>query len=80
HEYGLLAVTILGAVLWVFTSSEEKRITVHLHTTQLVSGALFILMGILMLEGKLALFNNIIPPGLAEWLAHQETWLINLFS
>ena len=80
HEYGLLAVAILGAVLWVFTSSEEKRTTVHLHTTQLVSGALFILMGILMLEGKLALFNNLIPPGLAEWLAVQEERLIHLFN
>ena len=80
HEYGLLAVAILGAVLWVFTSSEEKRTTVHLHTTQLVSGALFILMGILMLEAKLALFNNLIPPELAEWLAIQEERLISLFN
>jgi cytochrome c biogenesis protein CcdA len=80
HEYGLLAVAVLGAVLWVFTSSEEKRTTVHLHTTQLVSGALFILMGILMLEAKLALFNNLIPTELAEWLAVQEERLISLFN
>jgi len=80
HEYGLLAVAVLGAVLWVFTSSEDKRTTVHLHTTQLVSGALFILMGILMLEAKLALFNNLIPPELAEWLAQQEEALIGLFN
>ena len=80
HEYGLLAVAIVGAVLWVFTSSGERRTTVHLHTTQLVSGALFILMGVLMLEAKLALFNNLIPPELAEWLAVQEEWLIGLFN
>ncbi len=80
HEYGLLAVAILGAVLWVFTSTGERRTTVHLHTTQLVSGALFILMGVLMLEARLALFNNLIPPGLTEWLAVQEEWLIGLFN
>ncbi len=80
HEYGLLAVAILGAVLWVFTSSDDKRTTVHLHTTQLVSGALFILMGVLMLEAKMALFNNLVPPEMAEWLARQEEALISLFN
>ncbi|MCP4423703.1 MAG: cytochrome c biogenesis protein CcdA [Chloroflexi bacterium] len=80
HEYGLLGIAILGAILWVYTSSEDKRITVHLHSTQLVSGALFILMGVLMLEAKLALFNNLIPPELAEWLAIQEEALISLFN
>lgn len=79
-ELGLLALTILGAALWVFTSSAERQVTVRLHTTQLVSGALFILMGVLMLEAQMAYFNNIIPPELAEWLAVQEERLIQLFS
>jgi cytochrome c-type biogenesis protein len=79
-ELGLLALAILGAALWVFTSSAEKKVTVRLHTTQLVSGALFILMGVLMLEAQMAYFNNIIPPALAEWLAVQEERLIRLFS
>ena len=79
-EIGLLALTVLGAALWVLTSSAEKRITVRLHTTQLVSGALFILMGVLMLEAQMAYFNNIIPPALSEWLAVQEDRLIGLFT
>ncbi|MBK8987499.1 MAG: cytochrome c biogenesis protein CcdA [Chloroflexi bacterium] len=79
-ELGLLALAIVGAALWVLTSSAERRTVVHLHTTQLVSGALFILMGLLMLEAQLAYFNNIIPPGLAEWLAVQEERLITLFT
>ena len=79
-QIGLLVLSILGAALWVFTSSEDKRITVRLHTTQLISGALFILMGVLMLEAQLAYFNNIIPPALSEWLAVQEERLITLFT
>lgn len=80
-EIGILAVTILGAVLWVATMPKEKRRTIiHLHTTQLVSGGLFILMGVLMLNSQLAAFNNLIPLELAEWLAVQEEWLIGLFQ
>lgn len=80
HEYGLLAIAIIGAALWVFTSPGERRTTVHLHTTQLVSGALFILVGILMLEVQLSYFNSIIPVGFSEWLATQEEWLVGLFN
>lgn len=79
HELALLALTIVGAALWTFTTPGEKKTTIHLHTTQLVSGALFILMGVLMLEAQLAMFNNLIPPELAEWLATQEEKLISLF-
>jgi cytochrome c-type biogenesis protein len=80
HEYGLLAIAIICAALWVFTSPGERRTTVHLHTTQLVSGALFILVGVLMLEVQLSYFNSIIPVGFSEWLATQEEWLVGLFN
>jgi hypothetical protein len=80
HSIALLVVSLLGAVLWTVTSNEDKKTTIHLHTTQLVSGALFILMGILMLEAQLSAFNNMIPPELAEWLAVQEERLIDLFN
>ncbi|MCA9873200.1 MAG: sulfite exporter TauE/SafE family protein [Anaerolineales bacterium] len=79
-QIGLLVLAVLGAALWVFTSSEDKHVTIRLHSTQLISGALFILMGVLMLEAQLAFFNNIIPPALSEWLAVQEERLISLFS
>lgn len=80
HEYGLLAVVLVGAVLWVFTSPAEKKTTVHLHTTQLVSGGLFILIGILMLSGALTTFNNLIPPEITEWFIVIEERLIGFFG
>lgn len=80
HSIGLLVLTLLGAALWTFTSSGDKRTTIHLHTTSLLSGALFILMGVLMLEMRMAAFNNLIPPELAEWLASIEERLISLFN
>lgn len=80
YSLGLLALAIVAAALWTWTTPGERKTTVHLHTTQLVSGALFILMGVLMLQSQLTLFNNLIPPGLAEWLAQQEEWLMGLFS
>lgn len=79
-QIGLLILTIAGAALWTFTSSAEKKTVVHLHSTQLISGGLFVVMGMMMLQGQLSYFNNLIPPELAEWLAVQEERLIGLFS
>lgn len=81
HELGLLFIAVAGAALWVFTSpNREKETQIHLHTTQLVSGALFIFMGLLLLNGTLAQFNSLIPPDLAIWFADFEDGLIQLFS
>jgi cytochrome c-type biogenesis protein len=81
HELGLLFIALAGAALWVFTSPNKDRQTpIHLHTTQLISGALFIFMGILLLNGTLAQFNSLIPPDLAIWFADFEDSLIQLFS
>jgi len=82
-EYGILAALLVGAVLWVVTSGESRRTTIHLHSTQLISGALFILLGLLMLEGKMGLING----ALVRWsavvdertLAFQD-WLLRTFS
>jgi hypothetical protein len=81
HEYGLLAVAIVGVLLWIFTSPKrERRVQLQLHTTQLLSGALFIVMGILLLNGTLASFNSLVPPDLAIWFADLEEQLITLFG
>jgi cytochrome c-type biogenesis protein len=81
HEYGLLAIAILGAALWVLTGPKEnRRVWLQLHTTQLLSGALFILLGLLLLSGTLATFNSLVPPDLAIWFAGVEDWLIGLFG
>lgn len=80
HSIGLLVLALAGAALWVFTSSGDKQTTIHLHTTQLVSGALFILIGVLMLNGTLARFNSIIPPEWAIWFIEFEEVFINFFN
>lgn len=80
HTIGLLIVALLGAALWVFTSNSDRQTTLHLHSTQLISGALFIIIGTLMLNGTLATFNSLIPPDLAIWFIDLEERLIALFS
>lgn len=80
HTIALLVVSLLGAALWVFTSPDERQTTVHLHSTQLISGALFIMIGALMLNGTLASFNSLVPPDLAIWFIDLEEKLIDLFS
>jgi len=80
QELGILAIIILGIALWIFVGSDERRTELHLHTTQLLSGGLFILLGLLMLEGALASFNSLIPADLAIWFADIEEALIELFN
>lgn len=80
QEIGLLVVALLGAALWVFTGSKERRTELYLHSTQLLSGALFVLMGLLMLNGALASFNRLLPPDLALWFADVEDKLIIFFT
>lgn len=77
---GLLVLAILGVGLWFFTGRSKSTTELDLHSTQLFSGGLFILMGLLMLSGRLATFNSLIPPDLALWFADVEDKLILLFS
>ncbi|MCA9867044.1 MAG: cytochrome c biogenesis protein CcdA [Anaerolineae bacterium] len=82
-EFGILGLLLIGAVLWTVTGSESRHTTVHLHSTQLISGALFILLGLLMLEGQMGLINGV----LVRWsavidertLAFQD-WLLTALS
>jgi cytochrome c biogenesis protein CcdA len=80
HSLGLLVVSVLGALLWVFTSNDERRTIVHLHSTQLISGALFIVIAVLMLNGTLATINSLVGPDLALWFVELEDKFIGLFS
>ena len=65
HQLGLLAIVLAGAALWVFSATGERRTTLQLHSTQLLSGVLFVFMAVLMLNGTLAEFNAFIPTDLA---------------
>ena len=83
HEIGLLFITLLGAALWVFTSPADRRTTIHLHTTQLVTGALFILIGIMMLEAQLTIINGLFQEWFAaidERMFEVQEWLVSVFS
>jgi hypothetical protein len=80
HEIGLLAVAVAGVALWIFTGPAERKVTLYLHSTQLISGALFVLVGILLLSDAMATFNNLIPIELALWFAGLEERLIVFFS
>lgn len=81
HQIGLLFVTLLGAALWVFTSSDERKVTVHLHSTQLISGALFIILAILMLNGTLTQINSLFGQfQFSEWFVILEEKFIALFQ
>lgn len=81
HEIGLLILTVIGVALWILSSQTHRnKISLHLHSTQLVSGAMFILLGILFLNGSLAAFNSYVPPDLALWFAGLEDQLIEIFS
>ena len=61
-------------VLWAVTGSESRRTTIHLHTTQLISGALFVLLGLLMLEGQMGLVNG----ALVRWSAVVDERMLQL--
>jgi hypothetical protein len=80
HEFGLLAIVLAGALLWTFSKSGNRTTALQLHTTQLFSGVLFVLMAILMLNGTLAEFNALVPPDLAIWFSGLEDKLINLIG
>ena len=61
-KIGLLIIAVAGAMLWMFTSPPEgNRVIMHMHSTQAASGVLFIMLGLLMLSGRLATFNSLVP-------------------
>ncbi|HRQ38525.1 MAG TPA: cytochrome c biogenesis CcdA family protein [Chloroflexota bacterium] len=80
-EVGLLLLAVAGAALWTFTSTGSQRTTVHLHSTQLISGALFILIALLMLNGSLTLINGLLVDSwVAEKLIEFEEMIVNFFG
>ena len=80
YEVGLLAISLAGGVLWALTRAEGRRMTLNLHSTQLVSGVLFVGLGLLLLGGRLASFNSLIPVDLALWFAGFEEAIITRLS
>jgi cytochrome c-type biogenesis protein len=81
YKVGLVLVAVLGAALWVLTGPNRgRKLLLHLHSTQLVSGLLFIGMGWLLLNGTLAAFNTLVPQDLALWFAKIEEAIVGAFN
>lgn len=90
HTYGILALSLAGGVLWALTRGGEgtetgRRTELHLHTTSLVSGVLFLALGFFMLSGRMTaitaeLNNFTIQSGWYDNLVLWEEWLFNLFN
>lgn len=57
------------------------RLTLHLHTTNILSGLLLIGMGYLLASGQLAVVTQLAArTPLAQWLIAAEEWLVSLFG
>ncbi|MGH2536462.1 MAG: cytochrome c biogenesis CcdA family protein [Candidatus Promineifilaceae bacterium] len=82
QELGLLAAALLLVGLWIVSGGRSLlgKLSLRLHTTQLVSGLLLIVLGYYMLSGRLAAFASLISPDLALWFADVEEALVGLFS
>lgn len=80
HEIGLLVIAIAAATLWTFTSTGSRRTTIHLHSTQLISGAMFIGIAILMLDGSvnsiIGVLNN---SDFSLRVIEFEDWIVSFF-
>ena len=60
---------------------EERKTTIHLHSTQLISGALFIILALLMLNGTLTQINSLFGQyEFSEWFVLLEERFISLFQ
>lgn len=71
HTAVLFVIAILGGLLWLYTGQGlGNKTELHLHTTQLVSGVLFLTLGVLMLNGEMARITAMLSGG--------ETWLIEV--
>lgn len=79
-EIGLLLGFLVAGALWVLTQPGARRVPLHLHSTQIVSGVLFLMLGALILNSQLAIFNNLVSPELAERFANLEEILIGWFT
>lgn len=81
YELGLLVIAVAAAALWTFTSTGSRRTVVHLHSTQLVSGALFILIAVMMLDGSLTTINGLLVNSpISEWFLELEDKIVSLFN
>ena len=80
HQWVLLLAALVGVGLWFYTSRQGGRVTLNLHSTQLISGLLFLALGLMMISGTLTRLNALIPLDWSEPFLRAEDWFIQLFN
>jgi cytochrome c-type biogenesis protein len=80
HRIGLLVIAVMAVGLWIAAGPNKGRIDLHLHSTQLVSGLLFILLGVMMLTGQLTAFNSLASTDLAQCIIAVEDQVVTRFT
>jgi cytochrome c-type biogenesis protein len=76
HRVGMLVIAVLAVGLWIAAGPNKGRIDLHLHSTQLVSGVLFIMLGVMMLSGQLTAFNQLATTPLSECVIAVEDQIV----
>jgi cytochrome c-type biogenesis protein len=56
------------------------RVALHLHSTGILSGLLFISLGVLTASGQLTYLNRVLPIGIQAWFVGLEEVLVGFFS
>lgn len=77
HAIGLLVIALLGAGLWVYTDDSPPQVPLHLHTTGLISGVLFLIIGYLMLTNQMTAITAQFASA-ESWVIGIEEWFYNL--
>jgi cytochrome c-type biogenesis protein len=76
HRVGLLVISIAAVMLWIWAGPNRGKVELHLHSTQLISGVLFVLLGVLMLSGRLTAFNSLADTGFAQCVVAVEYLIV----
>lgn len=80
HRVGLLVIAVMAVMLWIAAGPNKGKIDLHLHSTQLVSGLLFIVLGVMMLTGQLTALNSLASTDLAECVIAVEDQIVTRFT
>lgn len=76
----LLVALVAGAFVWSAIQGGAPTTTLHLHSTSLISGALFLLMGLLLLNNQLSVFNSLAESDLSLRLLDLEDSFLEFIS
>ncbi len=79
-EIGAFVLALVAAVVIAIAISDSPKTMLTLHSTQLFTGVLFLLMGVLLINNKLSVFASLEGTGLAERLLDFEYQFLERFG